>query len=142
MNAVANKKLVQQIYMDSASRSGTTFADNLADDATWTVTGQYSWSHQFEGREAIQNGLMGHLRSFFAERPRTVAFNFIAEGDYVAVEARGDNVTKAGLRYDNQYCMVWRIENGKISEIREYCDSALVERVLGPFPGARRLTAS
>ena len=52
------------------------------------------------------------------------------------VEARGDNVTKAGVRYDNQYCLVYRIENGKINEIREYCDSALVERVLGPFPAS------
>ena len=109
-----NKKLVQQIYTDSANRSGTTFADNLAEDAVWIVTGQYSWSHEFKGRDAIQNGLMGHFRSFFAVRPRTVAFNFVAEGDYVMVESRGDNVTKAGVRYDNQYCMVWRIEDGKI----------------------------
>ncbi len=33
--------------------------------------------------------------------------------------------------------MVWRIENGKIKEIKEYCDSALVERVLGPFPASK-----
>jgi ketosteroid isomerase-like protein len=139
MSAADNKKLVQQIYADSASRSGTTFADSLADDASWVVTGQYSWSHEFRGRDAIQNGLMGHFRSFFAERPRTVAFNFIAEGDHVVVESKGDNVTKAGLRYDNQYCMVWRVEDGKIKQIKEYCDSALVERVLGPFPEARKL---
>ena len=74
--AAANKKLVQQVYADSADRSGTTFADHLADDASWVVTGQYSWSHEFRGRDAIQNGLMGHFRSFFAVRPRTVAFNF------------------------------------------------------------------
>ena len=141
MSAADNKKLVQQIYADSASRSGTTFADHLADDASWIVTGQYSWSHEFRGRDAIQNGLMGHFRSFFAERPRTVAFNFIAEGDYVVVESKGDNVTKAGLRYDNQYCMVWRIESGKIKQIKEYCDSTLVERVLGPFPEARKRVA-
>ena len=141
MSAAENKKLVQQVYTDSANRNGTTFADNLAEDASWIVTGQYSWSHEFKGRDAIQNGLMGHFRSFFAVRPRTVAFNFIAEGDYVVVEARGDNVTKAGQRYDNQYCMVWRIEDGKIKEIKEYCDSALVERVLGPFPEARKLAA-
>lgn len=139
MSTEANKKLVQQIYADSASRSGTTFADHLADDASWVVTGQYSWSHEFKGRDAIQNGLMGHFRSFFAERPRSVAFNFIAEGDYVVVEARGDNVTRAGLRYDNQYCMVWRIEHDKIKLIKEYCDSTLVERVLGPFPQERKL---
>ena len=139
MSAADNKKLVQQIFADSAARSGTTFADNLAEDASWVVTGQYSWSHEFRGRDAIQNGLMGHFRSFFAERPRTLAFNFIADGDYVAVEARGDNVTKAGLRYDNQYCLVFRIENGKIKQIKEYCDSTLVERVLGPFPEERKL---
>ena len=96
MSAAANKKLVQQVYTDSANRSGTTFVDNLAEDATWIVTGQYSWSHEFKGRDAINNGLMGHFRSFFAVRPRTLAFNFIAEGDYVVVEARGDNVTKVG----------------------------------------------
>src|ERR1700737_739300 len=141
MSAAANKKLVQQVFADSANRSGTTFADNLAEGATWVVTGQYSWSHEFRGREAIQNGLMGHVRSLFAERPRTVAFNFIADGDYVAVEARGDNVTKTGLRYDNQYCLLFRIENGKIKQIKEYCDSTLVERVLGPFPEARKLAA-
>ena len=139
MSTAANKRLVQQVYADSASRSGTTFADNLAEDAVWVVTGQYSWSHRFKGRDAIQNGLMGHFRSFFAVRPRTVAFNFIAEGDFVVVEAIGDNVTKSGQRYDNQYCMVFRVENGQIKEIREYGDSALVERVLGPFPEERKL---
>ena len=141
MSSADNKKLVQQVFADSANRSGTTFADNLAEDASWVVTGQYSWSHEFRGREAIQNGLMGHFRSFFAERPRTLAFNFIADGDYVAVEARGDNVTKTGQRYDNHYCLVFRIENGKIKQIKEYCDSTLVERVLGPFPEARKLAA-
>ena len=50
-------------------------------------------------------------------------------------------MTKAGLRYDNQYCLVFRIENGKIKQIKEYCDSTLVERVLGPFPEARKLAA-
>ena len=32
MSAAANKKLVQQVYTDSANRSGTTFVDNLAED--------------------------------------------------------------------------------------------------------------
>jgi uncharacterized protein len=137
MSAAENKKLVQQVYTDSANRNGTTFADNLAEDASWIVTGQYSWSHEFRGRDAIQNGLMGHFRSFFAVRPRTVAFNFIAEGDYVVVEAKGDNLTRSGMRYDNDYCLVYRLEDGKIKEIREYCDSALTEKALGRFPDSQ-----
>ncbi|MDB5565360.1 MAG: ketosteroid isomerase [Tardiphaga sp.] len=134
MSVAANKKLIQQIYTDSANCSGTTFADNLAEDVCWIVTGQYSWSRTFKGRDAVLNGLMGHFRSLFDVRPRTVAYNFIAEGDYVVVEAKGDNVTKTGVRYDNDYCMVWRVEDGKIKLIKEYCDSALVEKALGPFP--------
>ena len=141
MSAEANKKLVQQIYTDSANRSGTTFVDNLADDVRWIVTGQNSWSHGFKGKDAIFNNLLGQVRARLGDRPRTLAYNFIAEGDTVVVEARGDNVTTEGLRYDNEYCMVWRIENGKIKLIKEYCDSALVERALGPFPQARKPAA-
>ena len=131
MSAATNKKLVQQVYTDSANRSGTTFADHLAEDAVWVVTGQYSWSHEFRGREAIQNGLLGQLRSLLAARPRTVAFNFIAEGDYVVVEARGDNVTKAGQRYDNSYCFVFRVAGGRLAEVTEYMDTELVTSALG-----------
>jgi len=139
MSAADNKKLIQQVYSDSANRSGTTFLNHLADDAQWIVTGQYSWSHTFAGKDAILNGVQGHFRSLIEGRPRSVAFNFIAEGDYVVVESKGDNVTKAELRYDNDYCMVWRVEGGMIKEIKEYCDSALVERVLGPFPADKKL---
>ncbi|MEH2512365.1 ketosteroid isomerase-like protein [Nitrobacteraceae bacterium AZCC 1564] len=137
MSAVENKKLIQQVFTDAANRSGTTFPDHLADDVRWVMTGQYSWSRTFEGRDAVLNGLMGHIRSLFPQRPRTVAFNFVAEGDCVVVEAKGDNVTNTGLRYDNDYCFVWRVEGGKIKSVREYCDSALVEKVLGPFPALK-----
>jgi ketosteroid isomerase-like protein len=133
MSTADNKKLVQQIYTDRANRSGTTFADHLADDVCWIVTGQYSWSRFFEGREAVLN-FMATFRSLFDIPPRVVAFNFIAEGDLVVVEAKGDSVTSKGVRYDNDYCMIWRIEDGRIKMIKEYCDSALVEKVLGPFP--------
>ena len=45
--------------------------------------------------------------------------------------------TKAGARYDNEYCLVYRLEHGKIVEIREYLDSALCEAVLGVYPTER-----
>jgi uncharacterized protein len=136
MSTEDNKKLVQQIYRDSSSRSGTTFADSLAEDATWTVTGQYSWSRTFHGKAAILNDLMGHVRSLLTDRTRTVPQRFIAEGDFVVVETKGDNLTKQGERYDNDYCMVWTVKQGQVTAVREYCDSALTERVLGRFPGA------
>jgi ketosteroid isomerase-like protein len=144
MTSAENKKLMQEIFAaagnpDPAVRDRALFVASLADDAKWVVTGQYSWSRTFTGKEAIMAELHGHVRSLLVERARTIAHHFIADGDCVVVEARGDNVTKTGARYDNDYCLVFRLENGKIKEVREYCDSALTERVLGPFPEARKL---
>ena len=146
MSAADNKKLMQEIFAaagnpDPAVRDRSLFVASLADDAIWTVTGQYSWSRTFTGKQSILDDLHGHVRSRLVERARTIAHRFIADGDCVVVEARGDNVTKAGVRYDNDYCLVFRLKHGRIKEVREYCDSVLTERALGPFPEERKLAA-
>ncbi|WP_375776472.1 nuclear transport factor 2 family protein [Bradyrhizobium sp. ma5] len=147
MSAADNKKLVQEIFAiagdpDPAVREKSLLVANLADDAIWTVTGQYSWSHTFTGKQSIMNDLHGHVRSRLVERGRTIAHRFIADGDIVAVEAKGNNLTKEGQRYDNDYCLVFRFDGGRIKEIREYCDSVLTEEALGPFPAAAVRAAS
>ena len=139
MSASANKKLMQDIFAAAASpdpavRDRSLFTASLADDARWVVTGQYSWSRTFTGKDAILNDLHGYVRTRLRDRTRTIAERFIADGDIVVVEAKGDNVTPEGVRYDNDYCLVFQFENGKIKEIREYCDSVLTEKALGPFP--------
>ncbi|MDA9444839.1 ketosteroid isomerase [Bradyrhizobium sp. CCBAU 51745] len=141
MSAAANKKLMQDIFAAAASpdpdvRDRSLFGASLADDAKWIVTGQYSWSRTFTGKDAILKDLHGYVRSRLRDRARTVAERFIADGDIVVVEAKGDNVTLEGVRYDNDYCLVFRFEDGKIKEIREYCDSVLTEKVLDRFPQA------
>ena len=141
-STTANKKLMQEIFAaaanpDPAARDRALFISSLADDAKWVVTGQYSWSRTFSGKQSILNDLHGHVRELLVERTRTHAHRFIADGDYVVVEAKGDNLTKSGARYDNDYCLVYRFADGKIIEIREYCDSVLTERALGQFPPAR-----
>jgi uncharacterized protein len=141
MSAQANKKLIQEIFAaagnpDPAARDRSLFVASLADDARWVVTGQYSWSRTFTGKPSILSDLHGHVRSLLVDPARTIAERFIADGDIVVVEARGNNLTKTGVRYDNEYCLVFQLENGKIREIREYCDSVLTEKALGRFPGA------
>jgi len=145
-DTASNKKLIEQIFAaagnpDPAARDRALFVEKLADDAKWVVTGQYSWSGTFSGKQSILNDLHGHVRSRLAERTRTIAYRFIADGDCVAVEAKGDNVTREGVRYDNDYCLIFRLAGGKITEIREYCDSILTEKALGTFPASRTSAA-
>jgi uncharacterized protein len=141
MSAEANRKLIEEIFAaaanpDPAIRDRSLFTASLADDVKWVVTGQYSWSRTFTGKQSVLNDLHGHVRSLLVERTRTIAHRFIADGDHVVVEAKGNNLTKTGVRYDNDYCLVFRLADGKIREIREYCDSVLTEKALGEFPAS------
>jgi ketosteroid isomerase-like protein len=101
MTSAENKKLMQEIFAaagnpDPAVRDRALFVASLADDAKWVVTGQYSWSRTFTGKEVILGELHGHVRSLLVERARTIAHRFIADGDHVVVEAKGDNLTRTG----------------------------------------------
>jgi ketosteroid isomerase-like protein len=141
MSAEANRKLIEEIFAaaanpDPAIRDRSLFTASLADDVKWVVTGQYSWSRTFTGKQSVLNDLHGHVRSLLVDRTRTIAHRFIADGDHVVVEAKGNNLTKTGVRYDNDYCLVFRLADGKIREIREYCDSVLTEKALGEFPAS------
>src|SRR3954451_14300136 len=97
-------------------------------------TGKNSWSRTFHGKPSLLRDLYGYLNTLLAPGRRTVPLRFIADDDHVAVEARGEMVTRAGLAYENEYCLVYRLRDGKIVEIREYLDSALCEAVLGKYP--------
>lgn len=131
MTNTSNKQLVQRIFANLADRNGTLLIDSMADDCRWICIGTNSWSGTFTGKPAVLADLLGPLRARLVERSRTVAHRFVAEGDIVIVEARGDNVTTSGVRYANEYCFVFRLENGKILEIKEYCDTELVTKALG-----------
>jgi ketosteroid isomerase-like protein len=134
MSAEANKRLMQEVFAEIAAGRGGLFAATLADTVVMRVTGQYSWSRTFVGKEAVLRDLYGHVRSLVEKGSRTVPLQILADGDVVIVEARGDMTTKRGEKYDNEYCLVYRFEHGKIVEMREYCDSVLCEQRLGLFP--------
>lgn len=134
MGAAENLKLMQDLFARIAAGDRTTFSDCLADDFTMRVTGQYSWSQTFRSKQAYLRDLHGYLATLLAEGRRTIPLKFFADGDHVVVEARGEMQTRAGVPYNNEYCLIYRWKDGKIVEMREYCDSALTEAVLGKFP--------
>ena len=124
------KQLLQTIFAGLAAGDSNAFVDSLADDFCWTVTGTTKWSGTYRGKEAVMSELMRPLFANFETRYTNTAQRFIAEGDWVAVECRGNVQTKRGQRYDNRYCWVCRVEEGKLKEVIEYMDTALVAAAL------------
>jgi len=62
---------------------------------------------------------------------RVTADRFIAEDDYVVMQGHGTATTKTGTPYNNTYCIVWRIAQGKLQEMTEYLDTELVTTAFG-----------
>lgn len=109
------------------------FADLMAQDFTWIVTGQGAWSGRYEGREAVRERLLRPLFAQFAGTYTNRALRIVGEGDVVVVECRGSVATRSGQRYDNQYCYVCRFgADGLLHELVEYMDTELAARVLAP----------
>ncbi len=130
MSTTENKQLMQHIFSELSKGNGQPFVESLADDFCWTVTGTTEWSKTYQGKQAVLTELLQPLFSQFENQYTNTAQRFIAEDDYVVVECHGNVTTKAGLPYNNTYCWVCRIAEGKLQELTEYMDTALVTAAL------------
>ncbi len=137
MTTDSNRRVLQDAFARLAEGDGRAFVGALADDVRWTIRGSTAWSRTYDGRDAVLAELLEPLFAGFAgPRYRATAERILADGDHVVVLARGAAATRAGARYDNEYCYVCRLEGGRIVELVEYLDTALVEAVL-PRPVVR-----
>lgn len=134
MSAADNKKLMQSIFDALAVGDGRPFNEAMAADFTWVMIGSNSWAGTYRGREAVRRDLLSPLMQEFATRYTNTAQHMVAEDDRVVVECRGNVVTKSGKSYNNDYCWVCRLRDGKLVELVEYMDTQLVADVLGPRP--------
>ncbi|MGW3997423.1 nuclear transport factor 2 family protein [Amycolatopsis sp. NPDC004772] len=130
MTASGNKQLLKTAFDAWATGDIRPLLAAMADDVTWTVGGHTSWSGSFRGKDSVRRDLLGPLGAQFEGTYTSTASRFVAEDDVVVVETQGSVATKAGARYDNKYCFVFRVEGGRIREITEYMDTQLVAEVL------------
>jgi uncharacterized protein (TIGR02246 family) len=127
----ANKRLMQDIFAALAKGDGRPFVDAMADDFSWIIPGRSTWSGAWRGKQAVREQLLKPLFARFADTYTNQAHRYIAEGEHVVVECRGHVTTKSGKRYDNHYCFVCRIVDGRLRELTEYMDTELAAAALG-----------
>lgn len=129
--AAANKALLQAAFAELAKGNGAPLVDLMADDFSWIIPGQSTWSREWRGKQAVREELFRPLFARFADTYTNEAKRFIAEGDFVVVECRGKVNTKSGKPYNNTYCYVCRMEGGLLRELTEYMDTELAASALG-----------
>ena len=130
MGTSENRQLLESVFTELAGGNGQPLMDALADDARWTVIGSSPWSRTYEGKQAITDELMRPLFRQFADQYSARALRIVADGDVVVVEARGQVMTKSGRPYNQTYCYVFELSDGRVRELTEYLDTDLVNQVL------------
>lgn len=119
--------------MDARSRGDRgPFIAAMAEDVVWRIIGSTAWSDEYVGKADIQERLVKELNAQLIAPTTLTATRILADGDYVVMQCTGDATRITGERYANTYCFVIRMQDGKVRELTEYMDTALVERVLQP----------
>jgi uncharacterized protein len=125
-----NKAILAAVFADTAAGKGGLFVDTLHDDVRWTIIGTTPWSKTYVGKTSVINDLLRPLGRQLGGTNIIRASRILPEGDYAVVEAAGHNVTASGQKYENQYCWVIRMLEGKMAELTEYADTQLIACVL------------
>lgn len=125
MSAADNKAIIRTFITNVFAGADRAAAiEALADDCTWWMLGNLPTSGFFEGKQAIVDGVLaagdGHIEpgTYFAD-----VKTLIGEDGYVASEWAGGFKTVNGQDYQNNYNVMFELEGGKITAIREYNDT-------------------
>jgi ketosteroid isomerase-like protein len=132
MSSEQNKEIVRRSVAAFSRGDFAGYLADAADDFRFTLIGDTPFSGTIQGKQAVLEGLQSILGTRLEGGAIAMTIeNLIAEGDYVAEQARGTARTRHGKTYDNTYCRVWHIVDGKIRSVIEYLDTEAVRTTLG-----------
>jgi ketosteroid isomerase-like protein len=131
MGIAENKQIVLDFYAAGARGDMEACFALLADDITWTNIGNTRFSGTYVGKQTLAEELLGPLFGQLKAGISSQIERLTAEGDVVVAQTSGTAETLDGTPYNNSYCQVIRIGDGKFKEVKEYMDTALIDSVFG-----------
>lgn len=105
-------------------------ADLAAHDGRQNCWTLHSARAACRGEREVAEEAMARLRARLATPVVFTFERFMADGDYVVLQARGRATAVTGLPCNNTYCIVARIVDGRILEMTDYIDTELITRAL------------
>lgn len=131
MGIAKNKSVVIDFYEAGARGDMDACFSLLSDDIVWTNTGSTKFSGTYSGKQVLLEQLLGPLFGQLKAGIASEIERLTAEGDIVVAQTSGIAETLEGAPYNNSYCQIIRVSDGKIVEVKEYFDTALTDAVFG-----------
>jgi ketosteroid isomerase-like protein len=129
MSGESNKDIVRRAGEAFGRGDWDALVGLMHDDVAYSLIGSTAFSGTLRGRKAVLEMLSEGLAPSLSTPGIVMSVdNLIAEGEYVAEQARGASRTKSGAEYNNSYCRIWRIIEGRVVSMTEYLDTELLGR--------------
>jgi ketosteroid isomerase-like protein len=117
MTPEENRQIVFKFIKSQQDHKGKVDESLVADGLQWWISG-FGFFDRKSYAEMIET-IRPHLAKWYQFTPT----NSVAEGDQVAVEMSGNATMVNGRFYENEYCMVFKLQSGRIYSIKEYYDT-------------------
>ena len=124
-----SRQVVQKAIDALNSEDNEGFISCFSDDFEFWMPGTTPVSGSTRGISEFA-GLVTKVAEYLDVQIKIKVTNFIVSGEWVVSEATGHGVTKKGEDYNNCYCHIWRVQDGKITRFVEYNDTDLIMSVL------------
>jgi ketosteroid isomerase-like protein len=128
MSAQENTQAIQNIYAAFGRGDIAAILNALASDVEWihTAAKDVPFGGTYRGTQQV-----GTFFQKLAESQDFLAFEpheFVAQADLVAVFGSIKARSKAtGKVYETPWAMKWQLQNGKVTKLHHFFDSAIVE---------------
>ena len=128
MSSATSKEVVIEAWKTFRSRDAKRIAAVFTPDAEWiaprgnATAVALDHTHHMVGAEAIARFIAVEMHKLFADVD--IEFTALhADGDAVIIEERMRATLPDGRGYDNAYCFVFTLQDGRIRQVREYMDT-------------------
>jgi ketosteroid isomerase-like protein len=132
MSAADNKRLIRR-YFEAVRNADPALEELLSDEVSWWVPPGSAMGGLYDGKPAVLGLMSSGTGLYDSNHPLEVSIDqMIAEGDWVSVQLTIEARTARGEPYQNYYHFAFRIENGRIREVREHLDTLYAQQKLFP----------
>jgi len=135
MTSEQNKARVIEAWQVFKTRDPQRIAALFTEDAEWLAPPDNATavalggSHRIVGRVLITQFLATEMYRIF--RDIQIEFRGVhADGNTVIVEERMRATVPNGARYDNDYCFLFELADGRIRRVREYMDTQRAKQMI------------
>jgi ketosteroid isomerase-like protein len=131
MSERENERVVRMAFDALSAGDQSKLLDLFAEDGRTVTMGNTLVSGVYE--KAAMVGAAGRTSDFYKDFPKGIRFvihTLTAQDDRVAAEVESFGDHSSGKLYNNKYHFLFRLRNGLITELKEYCDTEHVTDVI------------